>query len=160
MLERQQYKDWDIYDTMPDGWRIDRAGSPLHGHVFITNGKSPLNGQKRALLKVVRPTTKKKEHVQLLLNVNPPAQAAPKMLEPLGEAERQEYAKALQELARKKFQEQLMRDLVIDFSVCRIEGWDFKEYVNELKAMIEDLLVKLLNTNTCNQEGRTTNHGR
>jgi hypothetical protein len=40
-------------DTLPDGWVIDRtAGSPLSGYVFITNGKSVLNGQQRALLNI------------------------------------------------------------------------------------------------------------
>ena len=46
---------WDILDAMPDGWREDiTAGSPVHGCVFITNGKSVLNGQKRALLRIMR----------------------------------------------------------------------------------------------------------
>ena len=48
-----KYKDWPIVDVMPEGWVIDKtAGSPLSGHNFITNGKSVLNGQMRALLRV------------------------------------------------------------------------------------------------------------
>ena len=44
---------WDLFDEMPDGWRIDKnAGSPLAGYEFITNGRSTLNGQERALLRV------------------------------------------------------------------------------------------------------------
>ena len=49
----KKYKDWDLVDELPEGWKIDKtAGSPLNGYEFITNGKSVLNGQKRALLKV------------------------------------------------------------------------------------------------------------
>lgn len=47
----EKYKDWDIYDEIPENWKIDKTvGSPLAYTVFITNGKSVLNGQKRALL--------------------------------------------------------------------------------------------------------------
>lgn len=47
---------WDILDDMPEGWVVDKtSGSPVYGCVFITNGRSPLNGQKRALLRVVPP---------------------------------------------------------------------------------------------------------
>ena len=49
----EKYKYWEILKEMPEGWKIDKtSGSPLHGHEFVTNGKSPLNGQKRALLKI------------------------------------------------------------------------------------------------------------
>jgi len=49
----EKYKYWEILEEMPDGWQIDKtAGSPCPNTVFITNGKSVLNGQKRALLKV------------------------------------------------------------------------------------------------------------
>ena len=49
----KEYKDWEILDSMPDGWVIDRlSDSPLPNSVFITNGKSPLKGQERAILKI------------------------------------------------------------------------------------------------------------
>jgi hypothetical protein len=52
-----RYKYWDVLSTMPEGWRIDEtAGSPLAGHVFITDGKSVINGQKRALLRIKKGT--------------------------------------------------------------------------------------------------------
>ena len=48
-----KYKGWDLLEELPQGWAIDKtAGTPLNGYVFITNGKSVLNGQERALLKV------------------------------------------------------------------------------------------------------------
>ena len=49
----KRYKYWDLLEELPQGWAIDKtAGTPLNGYIFITNGKSVLNGQKRALLKV------------------------------------------------------------------------------------------------------------
>jgi len=53
------YRYWEILEAMPEGWAVDKkTGSPLGGHVFVTNRKSPLNGQKRALLRVSPPTLK------------------------------------------------------------------------------------------------------
>lgn len=49
----EKYRDWNIFEELPQDWIIDKtAGSPAPNTVFITNGKSVLNGQKRALLKV------------------------------------------------------------------------------------------------------------
>ena len=49
----EKYRDWEIVDSIPDGWVIDRlSDSPLPNSVFITNNKSPLKGQKRAILKI------------------------------------------------------------------------------------------------------------
>lgn len=46
---------WPVLDEMPGGWVEDKtAGSPLGGCIFITNGKSPLHGQERALLRIKR----------------------------------------------------------------------------------------------------------
>ena len=48
-----KYRWWDIVEELPEGWLIDKtAGSPAPNTVFITNGKSVFNGQKRASLKV------------------------------------------------------------------------------------------------------------
>lgn len=50
-----KYKYWDVYEVLPPGWKIDyTCGSPLHGFVFCTDGKSPLNGGKRALVKIIK----------------------------------------------------------------------------------------------------------
>lgn len=58
----EKYKNWEILNELPDGWKVDKtAGSPAPNTVFITNGKSVLNGQKRALLKVEKVIEKVKE---------------------------------------------------------------------------------------------------
>ena len=49
----ERYRYWDILDELPEGWSVDKtAGAPAPNTVFITNGKSVLNGQERALLKI------------------------------------------------------------------------------------------------------------
>jgi hypothetical protein len=49
----KKYRIWEIVEIMPQGWGICiYVGSPLAGHVFITNGKSPLKGEERKLLKI------------------------------------------------------------------------------------------------------------
>lgn len=49
----EKYKYWEVLESMPNGWVVDKyADSPMPNSVFITNGKSPLNGQQRAILKI------------------------------------------------------------------------------------------------------------
>jgi hypothetical protein len=53
-----KYKDWEVYEVLPIGWKVDNhCGSPLHGFDFCTNGKSILNGGKRALVRSIRKGT-------------------------------------------------------------------------------------------------------
>lgn len=33
-------------------------------------------------------------------------------------------------------QEKLLNDVVVDLTICEIEGWDKTEYINELKELI------------------------
>lgn len=121
-----KYQDWEILTTMPNGWKIDKTcGSPLHDAVFITNGKSVLNGQKRALLRLEKQIIK----------------------QPSYEIERKEqekvdfnfYPKSVNTLARKKFQEKLMKEILVDLMVCEIEGWSKREYILELKRLINSI---------------------
>lgn len=49
----EQYKGWDVYEKIPDGWEIDKYSSPMpYSRFIVTKGNSPLTGQKRAILKV------------------------------------------------------------------------------------------------------------
>ncbi|MGL4384472.1 MAG: hypothetical protein ACRCS4_04130, partial [Flavobacterium sp.] len=48
-------------------------------------------------------------------------------------------AKTVNTLARKKFQEHLLKEIMFDFMVCEIEGWDKKEYLNEIKKLINGI---------------------
>ena len=127
------YRSWAILDEIPEGWVVDKtAGSPVARSVFITNGKSPISGQqKRALLKV-KPTIRKKDK---------PVLDSKSDNHKINELEK-EYvfpAKSVNELARARFKEQLLKDIMFDMMVCEIEGWDKLDYINELKSLINSI---------------------
>ena len=49
-------------------------------------------------------------------------------------------ARALQRLAREEMKLRLLRDIRVDIAVCRLEGWDCREYILELKNLIDQFL--------------------
>ena len=126
----EKYRDWNILEELPEGWVIDKtAGSPAPKTVFITNGKSVLNGQKRALLKVnaKRDVYISKNEIKEVVAKNETTEDIPFP------------AKTVNTLARKKFQEKLLKEIHFDLMVCEIEGWDKKEYINELKKLLNGI---------------------
>jgi hypothetical protein len=130
-----KYRDWDILEDLPEGWSIDKtAGSPAPNTVFITNGKSVLNGQKRALLKA-----KAKRDINIPKNeiVKHHIVETNKMVE---KTEIPIFpAKTVNDLARLKFKEQLLKEIMFDLMVCEIEKWDKKEYINEIKKLLNSI---------------------
>ena len=137
MQGSSKYMDWDILQEMPEGWVIDKtSGSPLYDCVFITNGKSILNGQKRALLRIENKNINKTIHYKTPFST----------LKTETEYRYEEHyifpAKAVNMLARKKFQEQLLKEIMFDLMVCEIECWDKAEYIKELKELINSINIK------------------
>jgi hypothetical protein len=137
----EKYKDWDILNELPEGWIIDKTvGSPCANTLFITNGKSVLNGQKRALLKINKETIDYKEkdtETNLLKSIQ-----AKNDKNKIHDKDYTYPAKTVNDLARLKFKEHLLKDIVIDLTICDIEGWDKKEYINELKKLINEINFK------------------
>ena len=129
----EKYRDWYVLDELPDGWVIDKtAGSPLPCSVFITNGKSVLNGQKRAILRVKSNYTEKAQVLK----------PEPTVKESLTVQEDYFFpAKTVNELARKKFQEKLLQEVNFDLMVCQIEGWDKSEYIKQLQELLNSFKV-------------------
>jgi hypothetical protein len=131
----EKFKDWIILDELPDNWIIDKTvGSPVPYTVFITNGKSVINGQKRALLKV-KPKLENiiKEIDQVKFN---PILKLDKEID--------DYifpAKTVNQLARLKFTKHLLNEILFDLSVCEIEKWDKKEYINELRIILNEFKI-------------------
>lgn len=143
------------FNEMPEGWKLDRTwGSPEHGWEPICNGRSLLNGGRKGLLKVEKPT------VNDSLTVAPPSPYAPDP-EPvrieLTADERKEAAKAMNELARAKFKERLLQDLMADLMVCKIEGWSITDYISDLKTLIDETAFSILANSgvRCHSERRT-----
>ncbi len=131
----EKYKDWDIYDEIPENWKIDNSvGSPVAYTVFITNGKSVLNGQKRALLKVnpkFDSYIKQSEFIKI--------DNLPKLDEDIVDYEFP--AKTVNDLSRLKFKQFLLNEILFDLSVCEIEKWDKKEYIRELQTLLNEFKV-------------------
>lgn len=127
----ERYRNWDLYDTLPPGWRIDNtAGSPLHGYEFCTNGKSLFSGENkralvRATLKTIPPD--KKDYSPPKKEEKPPAVVDAK------------YVRTVNELAREKFKLKLLAELRTDLMICEIEGWSKLDYLNQLRRLIAGL---------------------
>ena len=47
---------------------------------------------------------------------------------------------ALNRLAREEMKLRLLSDIRADICVCQLEGWDYKDYLTELKKEIERFL--------------------
>lgn len=128
-----KYKDWDLFEYLPDGWRIDKnCGSPLHGYSFATNGKSPLNGGLRALVKVGRKPIEQ-EYPKLEVKRNEQIEEKPEVVIDAV------YVRTVNDLARKKFEQALLNDLMVDLMICEIEGWCKMEYIRELRKLLASI---------------------
>lgn len=45
-------------------------------------------------------------------------------------------------LARKQMIHRLLADIMMDISICQLEGYDYKEYIEELKEAIDHIAEK------------------
>lgn len=55
---------------------------------------------------------------------------------------KQEDAKALNQLAREQLKHKLLADVLMDMTICELEWRDMKEYINEIKDMLDDIIAK------------------
>lgn len=140
------FKHWNVFDSIPEGWVIDRnAGSPLHGHVFITNGENILSGKQ---IRVLAPAPREKQSPLTPVNLQ---DICPQLFpEPQPDTKKpsqqidEECRRVLNDLARKKVQEKLLQDIIFDMNVCKLEGWDHREYLFELENLIDRLIIDSL----------------
>lgn len=51
-----------------------------------------------------------------------------------------ETRQALQVLAREELKLRVLQDVLIDISVCQLEGWDPREFARELVALIKGVV--------------------
>jgi hypothetical protein len=136
-----KYQYWDIYDQMPDGWQLfPYAGSSLFGTVFISNGKSILAGRKLALLRIDVRQPERQESSTEAKPVEEPKPTEPDPPDPVPFP-----AKSVNRLARDRFKEQILKDILFDLTVCELEGWDKLEYITELKKLINSIRNRVCN---------------
>ena len=137
----QRYRDWPLMDALPDGWRLAHgAGSPLAGYAFACNG-SPLRGGRMALVRVRAPQME----LPLIDQGPPPIAAAAAVAEAPAKAAAQAFAydasqaRTVNELARQKFKHRLLADILVDLTICEIEGWCKREYIDEIRRLINGI---------------------
>ena len=53
-----------------------------------------------------------------------------------------EEGRALNRLAREEMKHRLMADILADIQVCQLEGMDYREYLQELKELINEFVEK------------------
>ena len=134
------YKGWELYDEMPKGWRIDKTcGSPLTGYDFINNGKSILFGGKRALLRV-----RKQQHQISFDDKHASKAYAPEDDKKPDVVIDAHYVRTVNELARQRFKQRLLNDILVDLMICEIEGWGKMEYINELRKLVNEIGSEVL----------------
>lgn len=46
----------------------------------------------------------------------------------------------LNQLAREQLKFRILNDIRFDIEVCKLEGWDYKNYLIELKTLIDEFL--------------------
>lgn len=135
-LELKKYRNWDILDELPEGWKVDKtAGAPLPRTVFITNGKSLLSGQqKRALLRVEPKTTQ-----------YAPSPEVEQFIRELNAEENTKHQnfpiKEMNRLAREQCKERLLHEISFDLAVCEAESWDKREFIRELQELLNSFKV-------------------
>ena len=135
----REYKGFKLFDELPTGWRFDKnAGSPLCGYSFATDGKSVLRGGKRALVRVA-PPQKLLFDVEVVcskMETTTPRQDESQKPAPVVDAQ---YARTVNDLARAKFVRKLLADILVDLTICEIEGWCKREYLNQLVELINGI---------------------
>lgn len=134
-MKNETYKDWSIFDDMPEGWAVDKTcGSPLAGHVFINDRKSILNGGKRGLLRVTQPQQKLCFDAPAISKMETTTKESPAV-----KIEQPYPARTVNELARERFKLQLLNDIRCDLMICELEGWGKMEYINEIRKLVNEI---------------------
>lgn len=133
----KNFKHWQVFDELPLGWVIDKsAGSPLHGHEFCSNGKSILNGGARALVRAFNGEVEAipAQPIGTPKNTEPKTQSKPVVVDAA-------YAMTVNELARQRFKLKILSDIRCDLMICELEGWCKREYINDIREMINGIKI-------------------
>ena len=67
------------------------------------------------------------------------------MLKPTNTKYIGDIAKELNQLCREQMKEKLLKDILMDLNICKLEGWPVKEYLYELKDIINKVIERNLN---------------
>lgn len=138
-----------VFGEIPAGWSVVKGAltSPC-GYELISNGKSRFSHEyQKGLVKLGPPL--QKEQIEDIPWLVPDDKEASSSFLPLNKPEKQpgisfsdepELPEKLNRLAREEMKLMLLRDIARDVTICKIEGWDYKDYLHELKEEIERFL--------------------
>jgi hypothetical protein len=137
---KDNFNGWPIVKSIPEGWSVDKTtGSPLSGHVFITNGKSVLNGQERSLLQVSKGIVSGASQKQMSSNKVDEVAFKSDLTSYDQQVRDAGFRKTVNDMARERFKLNLLKDIMCDLTICEIEGWDKADYIKQIKKMINHI---------------------
>ena len=53
-----------------------------------------------------------------------------------------ETRKTLNKVARHEMIHRLLADITCDLTICKLEGWNPREYIDDLHSIIDDIYIK------------------
>ena len=139
MKQIEHYNGWPLIDELPSGWSFAaQCGSPLTGYAFAMSA-SPLRGGVTALVRVCKPQMQMVSDNQAHVTKPDPCKQVATKTASNGSYYDPQHAKTVNELARQKFKQRILNDILVDLTICEIEGWCKREYINELRELINSL---------------------
>ena len=144
-----------IVDSIPDGWKVDtQCGSPLHGYVYIHNGA--FSKRMLAPCPAYQAAKDVADHVGNGNNKVEPTVKQFSLLDawtgfldgtrnkgskkPAKVGIDEDTRRTMNNLSRLHMTERLLRDILFDLEVCRLEGWDCREYIHDLQGIVNGLV--------------------
>lgn len=134
-----------IYQEIPSGWKLLRGATTAPvGYELICNGESRFSPDYKIALVKGRPQESQKEAVEASLSTV--------MLKPMYKKERDTkindvcfsdepgISQKLNQLAREQMKLRLLKDIEADITVCKLEGWEYRDYLRELQGEIQRFL--------------------
>lgn len=136
-----------VFDEIPAGCFVVRGALTVPcGYELISNGKSRFSRQyQNGVVKCKSTLQRSSANIPSISSDKPVTSSAL----PKDKCEKQpgicfsdepEMPKKLNRLAREEMKLMLLRDIARDMTVCMVEGWDYKDYLRELKKEIERFL--------------------
>ena len=106
----------------------------------MTNGKSVFDGQKRALLCLTVRQKTLFDQVEAHAPSKPPVEFGETQKRPPPAVD-PATARTVNELARQRFKQRLLGDILVDLMICEIEGWCKLEYIRDLRKLINSIAI-------------------
>lgn len=134
------------FDEIPFGWMpIKGAMTAPVGYEWISNGKSRFSADYRIAL--VKEVQKKEKSIKI------PITRMNIVQKHTAEEEKQQEKQSgfrfsdepgineqLNRLAREEMKLRLLKDIAADITICKMEGWEYNEYLRELQQLIGSFL--------------------